>query len=89
MVKENELSSLRDEIDKIDDMLLNLLSKRAAITQEVGRLKKDSGSKVEYYRPDREAKIMRRLKGANRGPLADESLVHLKREVLSAWLACE
>ena len=50
MVKENQLSSLKDEIDKIDDMLLNLLSERAALTQEVGRLKKDSGSEVEYYR---------------------------------------
>ena len=89
MVKENQLSSLRDEIDKIDDMLLNLLSERAALTQEVGRLKKDSGSEVEYYRPDREAKIMRRLKGANKGPLTDESLVHLMREVISACLSCE
>ena len=89
MVKETQLSLLRDEIDKIDDMLLNLLSKRASITQEVGRLKGSLGGDVEYYRPDREAKIMRRLVRANKGPLTDESLVHLMREVISVCLSCE
>jgi len=89
MVKDNQLSSLRDEIDQIDDMLLSLFSKRAAITQKVGQLKKASGVDVEYYRPDREAKIMRRLKRANKGPLTDESLIHLMREVISVCLSCE
>ena len=88
MVKENQLSSQRDEIDKIDDMLLNLLSERAALTQEVGRLKKDSGSEVEYYRPER-GQNNEATKGANKGPLTDESLVHLMREVISACLSCE
>ena len=89
MVKANQLNSLRDEIDKIDDMLLDLLNKRAAVTQEVGQLKRSSGGDVEYYRPDREAKIMRRLKEANKGPLSDESLIQLMREVISVCLSCE
>ena len=36
-----DLNKLRDDIDKIDTKLLDLISKRAFIAQEVGKLKND------------------------------------------------
>jgi chorismate mutase/prephenate dehydratase len=79
------LKSLRERIDSIDDAILELVSERAGIAQQVGHTKK--GEKI--YRPEREAQIVRRLREANPGPLSDETIERLIREIISACRALE
>lgn len=81
----NELGALRARIDAIDDALLRLVSERATIAQAVGRAKQ--GEKI--YRPEREAQIVRRLREANPGPLSDDTIERLIREIMSACRAVE
>ncbi len=80
----DELNGLRAQIDAIDDELVRLLSQRGALAQAVGRLKQG-----RPYRPEREAQVLRRVQAANPGPLSDEALGRLFREIMSACLALE
>ena len=89
MVEEDKLGSLRNEIDAIDDKLLELLNRRASITKSVGDVKREAGGRVEYYRPDREAEVLSRLKNANEGPLTNKTVVSLMREIISVCLSLE
>jgi len=82
---DDELKALRARIDSIDDTLLQMVSERATIAQQVGRAKK--GDKI--YRPEREAQIVRRLREANPGPLSGETVERLIREIMSACRALE
>jgi len=79
------LKALRVRIDSIDDAILQLVSERAGIAQQVGRAK--NGEKI--YRPEREAQIVRRLTEANPGPLSGEVVERLIREIMSACRALE
>ncbi len=82
---DDALKALRARIDGIDDAILELVSERARIAQEVGRAKK--GEKI--YRPEREAQIVRRLREANPGPLSGDTIERLIREIMSACRALE
>ena len=94
----DELNRVRERIDAIDMEILRLISDRARCAQEVGRIKnavlaspeggKDAGT-VQYYRPEREAAILRRIKQDNPGPLDGEEVARLFREIMSACLALE
>jgi chorismate mutase / prephenate dehydratase len=79
------LKALRARIDSIDDAILQLVSERAGIAQQVGRAK--NGEKI--YRPEREAQIVRRLTDANPGPLSGDAIERLIREIMSACRALE
>ncbi len=79
------LKALRERIDSIDDAILQLVSERAGIAQQVGHTKR--GEKI--YRPEREAQIVRRLREANPGPLSGDVIERLIREVISACRALE
>lgn len=79
------LQKFRERIDAIDDELLKLISERAHLAQEVGRLKQGN----QIYRPEREAQVLRRIKEANPGPLPGETAARLFREIMSACLALE
>ncbi|MBI1284773.1 MAG: prephenate dehydratase [Thiobacillus sp.] len=79
------LKALRVRIDSIDDTILQLVSERARIAQQVGHAKK--GEKI--YRPEREAQIVRRLREVNPGPLSGDVIERLIREVISACRALE
>ncbi len=78
------LQKIRERIDAIDDELLKLISERARLAQEVGRIKEGN-----IYRPEREAQVLRRIKDANPGPLSGETAARLFREIMSACLALE
>jgi len=79
------LKALRARIDSIDAAVLQLVSERAGIAQQVGRAK--NGEKI--YRPEREAQIVRRLREANPGPLSGDTVERLIREIMSACRAVE
>lgn len=82
---DDALKQLRSRIDSLDDALLQLLSERARVAQEVGRAK--NGDKI--YRPEREAQIIRRLGEANPGPLKNDSIERVFREIMSSCRALE
>ena len=81
------LHSLREQIDTVDRELLALLNRRARIALEVGELKKREGSPV--FRPEREAQVIASLESANAGPLRDDSVAPIWREIMSACRALE
>ncbi|MGH1486438.1 MAG: prephenate dehydratase [Cellvibrionaceae bacterium] len=87
------LDDLRQEIDKIDGDLADLISARARCAQEVADVKKASGEvNTVYYRPEREAQVLRKVMDHNEksgGPLTNEEMARLFREVMSACLALE
>jgi chorismate mutase / prephenate dehydratase len=90
----DDLEQVRQRIDAIDRELLRLISERARCAQEVGHIKSNSGStgpegRGQFYRPEREAAILRRIKERNPGPLGDEEVLRLFREIMSACLALE
>jgi chorismate mutase/prephenate dehydratase len=82
------LAEIRGRIDAVDRELQDLISERARLAQVVGVTKRASGTPtVEFYRPEREAEVLQSVVDRNRGPLADEEMVRLFREIMSACLA--
>lgn len=82
-----DLGQVRARIDGIDAQIQQLIAERARWAQQVGRAKGPLKAAVDYYRPEREAQVLRRVVDRNEGPLADEVLVRLFREIMSACLA--
>ena len=81
------LDEIRKEINEIDERLQTLINDRAKIAQQVGVAKGDLASAVDYYRPEREAEVLRNVLDRNDGPMRDEEMLRLFREIMSACLA--
>ncbi|CAD7852975.1 MAG: Chorismate mutase I (EC 5.4.99.5) / Prephenate dehydratase (EC 4.2.1.51) [Olavius algarvensis Gamma 1 endosymbiont] len=88
MGTEDPLFRIRARIDAIDGELLRLISARAALAGEVADIKAANGDR-RFYRPEREAAVLRRIKERNPGPLGGEEVARLFREIMSACLALE
>jgi len=84
-MSDEQLKVHRDAIDALDAQILQLLNERAGHARAVGEIK---GSGL-VYRPEREAQVLTRIKQLNRGPLPDESVAKLFREIMSACLSIE
>jgi chorismate mutase/prephenate dehydratase len=82
-----DLGSIRAHIDEIDARIHELLNERARFAQQVGISKTASGKAVDFYRPEREAQVLRKALERNRGPLRNEEIARLFREIMSACLA--
>lgn len=80
-----DIEKLRREIDAVDDELLALVNKRAALAQKIGALK--GGAPI--YRPERESRILGRIAKTNSGPLSADGRVAIFREIISACRAAE
>lgn len=81
------LDQIRVDIDAIDHQLVEMLSRRVELAQEVGRVKGRDGS--PFFTPERERAIYERLKEINPGPLRNEQLRAVFREIISAARAAE
>jgi len=81
------LNEVRARIDSIDLQIQSLIADRAMMAQQVGKAKGPLKAAIDYYRPEREAQVLRKVLDRNSGPLADEVLVRLFREIMSACLA--
>jgi chorismate mutase/prephenate dehydratase len=92
-MNDDALEKLRDRIDAIDKQLLELFNQRAGCAVEVATVKRErseaSDKNVDFFRPDREAQVIKRIKSLNNGPLSDDEVGRLIREVMSACLALE
>jgi len=83
------LAEIRAEIDAIDAEILHLINRRAQCAEEVAKTKIAEGEQGTFYRPDREALVLRRIKELNQGPLSDHTAMRFFRELMSACLALE
>ncbi len=81
------LAAVRERIDNVDQQIQRLLNERARLAQRVGLTKSRNEAGAEFYRPEREAQVLRAVRERNRGPLRDEEVVRLFREIMSACLA--
>ena len=82
-----DLAEIRKRINEIDERIQSLINERARFAQQVGVAKGELAQAVDYYRPEREAEILRAIKARNEGPLRDEEMLRLFREIMSACLA--
>jgi chorismate mutase / prephenate dehydratase len=82
--EQEELAKLREGIDRIDSVMLGLLSERAQLAHRVGEIKHGN-----IYRPEREAQVLKRIAETNPGPLPESAVRTIFREVMSACLALE
>jgi chorismate mutase/prephenate dehydratase len=84
---ETELARLRAEIDRVDRELLARLNERAALGQEVGRLKARAGLPV--LSAARERELLAALRAANPGPFPEGAIEPVFREIISATRSLE
>jgi chorismate mutase/prephenate dehydratase len=82
-----DLGSIRKRIDEVDRQIQALINERARYAQQVGISKGELAAAVDYYRPEREAQVLRAVRDRNEGPLRDEEMLRLFREIMSACLA--
>ncbi|NKB77176.1 MAG: prephenate dehydratase [Gammaproteobacteria bacterium] len=85
---EEELAVYRKQIDRIDEDILNLMNKRITAAKSIGEIKATL-EKPAFYRPEREAQVIRRLKSLNGGPLDDFGVESLYREIMSVTRGME
>ncbi|MBK6728918.1 MAG: prephenate dehydratase [Xanthomonadales bacterium] len=81
------LAEVRSRIDAIDTAIQQLIAERAQFARQVGLAKGPLRAAVDYYRPEREAQVLRMVIERNQGPLSNEEMVRLFREIMSACLA--
>ena len=81
------LKPLREKIDALDAQLLNLLNQRAALAMQVGEVKKEVNAPV--FRPEREQQVISGLQGASNGPLHNEHIAAIWREIMAAGRSLE
>lgn len=98
------LDALRERIDAIDIEIQQLLNERAQCALRVAKVKKaavqsDDGDQsvnndstqppVSFYRPEREAYILKTVAARNEGPMRNEHIQRIYREIISASLSLE
>ena len=84
-MNENEkLHKIRERIDSLDLQIQDLINQRASAAQEVARVKRAEDKDAFFYRPEREAEVLTAVKERNSGPLSDEDMTRLFREIMSA-----
>ena len=89
MSDDEKLKAIRERIDLIDRQLQTLVVERAEAAQEVARIKLKEDPQAVFYRPEREAEVLRRVKARDTGPIEGEEMARLFREIMSICLALE
>lgn len=85
--REEMLSRTRARIDELDVKILELLNERSSLSREVGRIKADEKSSI--FKPQREEEILARLSARNEGPLPEDALRSIWREIFSSSRALQ
>jgi chorismate mutase/prephenate dehydratase len=85
------LVDLRKRIDQLDAEILAKLNERATCAIDVAdvKLRESNGEATVFYRPEREAQVLRRISELNQGPLTREKITLIYRQIMSACLALE
>ena len=82
-----DLTPLRKKIDALDARIIELLNDRAAITLTIGQEKIKNQKPI--YAPAREQDVLKRIKALNKGPIQNEAVEAIYREIMSASLNLE
>ena len=77
----SKLLAVRRRIDRLDEQLLRLLSQRARLALDIGRLKKRK--KWPVFDARREAAVLGHVVRTNRGPLSEAAVRHVFQAILS------
>jgi len=88
-MSEQDLNKIRLRIDELDREVQSLISERAKCAQQVAEVKLRAGDEALFYRPEREAQVLRAVKERNTGPLTEDEMARLFREIMAACLALE
>lgn len=83
------LQSIREKIDTIDKNICHLVNDRAQLALEVAKIKAQDLHFAEYYRPEREAEILRRIMQEYQGVLQKEDVAHIFQEIMRVCLALQ
>ena len=81
------LKKLRGKIDALDSKIIDLFNERANVAKEIGVIKKRANAQI--YAPDREKKVFERVSAKNKGPLSDQCLFAVYRELMAGSLMLE
>ena len=81
------LGPLREQIDALDARLVALINQRLGLAVEIGRIKRSTGG--EIYVPEREDAVLRKICERNQGPIRNDALRAIYREIMSAAIAVE
>ncbi len=84
-----DVKNLRNQIDEIDQQIQKLINERAGIAQKVAIAKKNHEDHPIFYRPEREAQVLKAVMERNTGPIADDKMARLFREIMSVCLELE
>ena len=84
-----DIKKIRQKIDSLDSDILDLFNQRAHQAVLIAKEKNKSKELDNFYNPEREAQVIRRIQELNKGPLSNESVLKLFREVMSACLSLE
>ena len=84
---DGSLDSVRTSIDALDSQIQALISDRARLASKVRESKGELDHAVDYYRPEREAQVLRAVRERNEGPISDNEMLRLFREIMSVCLA--
>ena len=77
----------RKAIDKLDAKIVKLLNERTEHVLEIGAIKLKAGE--EIYAPHRELAVLQRICRRNPGPITNESLRAIYREIMSSALSLQ
>ncbi|MBF7689192.1 MULTISPECIES: prephenate dehydratase [Acinetobacter] len=83
------LDQIRSDIDGVDQQIHALINRRASLAEAVAHAKFAEEDNPLFYRPEREAQVLRKVMERNEGPLSDATVARLFREIMSACLALE
>ncbi len=84
------VESERAKIDRLDERILALLNQRARIAQRIGRRKAQQAAGANgFWVPSREKRILDRMRTLNTGPLSDDVVRAIFREIISGSRALE
>lgn len=86
---EMDLNVLREKIDAVDKHIHRLLNDRARLAGQVAVSKKNNEEHPIFYRPEREAQVLKAVMARNEGPISDEKMARLFREIMSICLDLE
>jgi chorismate mutase/prephenate dehydratase len=88
-VSKNKIKPIRQKIDAIDHQILKLIQRRGSLAQKIGKLKSLMSSNTSFYKPKREAEILRNISKLNNGPISENKVNHIFKEIISSCLSLE
>jgi chorismate mutase/prephenate dehydratase len=85
------LQQVRSEIDALDAQIQTLINHRAQCAMRVADIKKQAApdTPIDFFRPEREAEVLRNVMARNQGPIENEEMARLFRQIMSSCLALE